>query len=107
MLGVSGRIPGDVSLSARLMNCRAVSGEPPGDEPDFKDRGLAPLGVEMANEGTKGNFGSGVFGGPGWWKGVEISILCIASARDVELIHLSSRGFARDGESGISRNASA
>lgn len=106
LLGVSGRNPGD-SLSARLMNCRAVNGEPPGDDPDLSERGLAPLGVDKANEGTNGNFGSGVFGGTGWPWEDEASIVCIAWASVVELIHFSSWIFTRDGESGINRNASA
>ena len=36
----------------------------PGDD-DLIDRGLAPLGVESANEGMYGFFGSGVRGGSG------------------------------------------
>ena len=60
------------------------------------------MGVDKANEGKYGLFGSGVLGG------ANGDMLSDACARDVELIHFSSRVPMRGGEaSGNSLNASA
>jgi len=62
-VGLSALGTGD-SLSARLRNCKGVSGDP-GDDVDLIDFGLLPLGVESANDGIGESLGSGVFGGFG------------------------------------------
>ena len=68
----------------------------------MRDCGLVPFGVDNANDGKYGLFGSGVFGGA---MGKIVSPAC---ASVVELIHFSSRAPMRGGDaSGNRRNASA
>jgi len=82
LVGVTGR---KNSGSALRMNWNGVKvdGDPLTDGDDLSERGLLPLGVEMANEGTKGCVGSGVRGGAGNVSDSE------ASSRVAELIHLA------------------
>lgn len=77
------RLPG-LYCSTRLMNWSGVKGEP-GEDVDFNDRGLWPLGVINEKDGKKGPFGSGVRGGPG-----GDTAMSAEDSNVLELIHFSS-----------------
>lgn len=99
--GVSGRNIG-VSGSALRMNCKAVNGEPFGEDVDFNERGL-PVGEDMEKDGSRGSFGSGVrLRASG-----SSSKISAASRRVVELIHFSSRAADPWGGESKSRKLSA
>lgn len=99
-VGVSVRNIGD-SRSARRINWIGCSGDP-GDEL-LIDFGLAPVGVDNANEGMWDPCGSGVLGCNGGLSTSWIEDCC----RVAELIHFSSRAPMRGGDSGRTRKASA
>ena len=98
--GVTGGILGREG-SARLMNCRGLKAAEPGDV--LAGLRELPSGVDNANAGIYGTFGSGVRGGCGGNFGVSES-----SMIEEELIHFSSLSPPRGGDSGgNNRNKSA
>lgn len=52
------------SLSARLINCKGVNGEP-AEDIDLREWGLPLFGVDRINEGISGKLESGVLGRSG------------------------------------------